>query len=78
VHEVIGTPRDEGDVDHWMARTQAWHTHALVTLTPEPATAEEPEAEELDEYGNLVDACWQCGDFDCDCESVASIMSGRA
>lgn len=32
VRETVGTPREEGDVAHWTARTAAWRDHALATL----------------------------------------------
>lgn len=35
IREVIGTPHDEGDVTHWMARTAAWQKHALDALAAE-------------------------------------------
>ena len=32
VRQTVGTPRHEGDVDHWRARTAAWREHALAAL----------------------------------------------
>lgn len=35
VRQVIGSPRHEGDVEHWHARTAAWRDHAFEALTSE-------------------------------------------
>lgn len=32
VRQTVGSPRDDGDVDHWNARTAAWRDHALTAL----------------------------------------------